>query len=102
MGKALPSVSRRDFFRASAAGGSVAALHPAGLAQPAGQKSDTGAEFITPDTQAAIDRGLAHLAQGQGADGSFADRHGGTVAGITGLGGLALMSAGHQPGRGKY
>ncbi|MBN9120647.1 MAG: twin-arginine translocation signal domain-containing protein, partial [Planctomycetes bacterium] len=62
----LRSVSRRDFLRASAAGGSVAALHLAGLAQPAGPRSDTGAEFITADTQAAIDRGLAQLALGQG------------------------------------
>lgn len=98
----LRSVSRRQFLRASAAGGGVAALHLAGLAQPAGPRNDNGGEFITADTQAAIDRGLAQLAQGQGGDGSFSDRHGGTAAGITGLGGLALMSAGHQPGRGKY
>jgi hypothetical protein len=98
----LRSVSRRAFFGAAAAGCSVAALRLPGHAQPAGPRTDNGGEFITADTQAAIDRGLAQLAQGQGADGSFADRMGGTAAGITGLGGLALMSAGHQPGRGKY
>ena len=107
----LRSVSRRDFFRATAVGGSVAALHLGGFAQPGGgpradepaaPRSDTGAEFITPDTQSAIDRGLALLAQSQGADGSFGDRIGGATAGITGLSGLALLGAGHQPGRGKF
>lgn len=102
----LRSVSRRDFIRASAVTGAAVGLNWVGHAQPpaaTGPRSDSGAEFITADTQAAIDRGLAQLAQGQGLDGSFADAaRNGTAAGITGLGGLALMSAGHQPGRGKY
>jgi len=99
----LRSVTRRDFFRGSAAGTAVAALHLVGSAQPAGPRSDGGAEFITADTQAAIDRGLAQLAQGQGTEGAFTDPvRSGTAAGISGLSALALMSAGHQPGRGKY
>ena len=103
----LRSVSRRDFIRASAVTGAAVGLNWIGSAQPpapgAGARSDTGAEFITADTPAAIDRGLAQLAQGQGFDGSFADAvRNGTGTGITGLAGLALMSAGHQPGRGKY
>ena len=100
----LQSVSRRDFFRVAASSGSAAALHLGAFAQPGGApRSDTGAEFITADTQTAIDRGLAALAQGQAADGSFGERAGGgATAGITGLGGLALRGAGHQPGRGKY
>ncbi len=111
----LQSVSRRDFFRTTAVSGSVAALHLTAFAQPGGgprsdgpgaprsaPRSDTGAEFITADTQAAIDRGLALLAQSQATDGSFGERIGGATAGITGLGGLALLGAGHQPGRGKY
>ena len=100
----LQSVSRRDFFRVAASSGSAAALHLGAFAQPGGApRSDTGAEFITADTQTAIDRGLAALAQGQAADGSFGERAGGgATAGITGLGGLALLGAGHQPGRGKY
>jgi hypothetical protein len=69
---------------------------------PAPPRADTGAEFINNDTQAAIDRGLASLAQLQESDGSFSDRHTGSSAGITGIAGLALMSAGNQPGRGKY
>ncbi len=94
----LRAVSRRQFLGA-AAGASAAALHLGAFAQPGGApKSDTGAEFITTDTQAAIDRGLAVLAQSQALDGSFGDRVGGATAGITGLGGLALLGAGHQPG----
>ena len=104
----MKNVSRRDVLRGTAALGAVAGLSWFGRAQPISgvaapvPRADNGAEFINADTQAAIDRGLAHLAQAQGNDGSFADRTGGTAAGITGLAGLALMSAGHQPGRGKY
>jgi Squalene-hopene cyclase C-terminal domain len=60
-------------------------------------------DLITPDAQSAVDRGLAYLAGTQAADGSFPDTRTmfGNVA-ITGLAGLALMAAGHQPGRGKY
>ena len=101
-------VSRRDLLLASGAVGAAAALNWVGSAQPpAGEptpapKSDTGAEFINADTQAAIDRGLAYLSQAQGADGAFTERAGGTAAGISGLCGLALLGAGNQPGRGKY
>jgi hypothetical protein len=105
----LRMVSRRDFFRASAAAGTAVGLNWVSSAQPIGgsvpaapARGDNGSEFITAETQAAIDRGLAHLAQTQSNDGSFSDRIGGTAAGITGLAGLALMGAGHQPGRGKY
>ncbi len=107
----LRSVSRRNFLRATTVGGAVAALHLTAFAQPGGgprpdglggPRSDTGAEFITNDTQAAIDRGLSLLALSQANDGSFGERVGGATAGITGLGGLALLGAGHQPGRGKY
>ena len=59
---------------------------------------------ITPQTQAAIERGLAYLASKQAKAGN--DRGswsaGSSGAGITGLAGLALMSGGNLPGRGKY
>jgi hypothetical protein len=109
MDNPLRSVSRRDVLRATAVGAAGVGLNWVGSAQPpmpgpgGAARSDTGAEFITADTQAAIDRGLAHIAQGQMNDGSFTDpNRTGTAAGITGLCGLALMGAGHQPGRGKY
>jgi prenyltransferase beta subunit len=60
-------------------------------------------DMITSATQTAIDQGLAYLARNQHADGSFGSnpQYYGNVA-ITSLAGLAMMSGGHQPGRGVY
>jgi hypothetical protein len=59
--------------------------------------------MITPETQNCIDRGLAFLARHQDkADFSFGTSlYKGNVA-VTSLAGLAFMSGGHQPGRGRY
>jgi len=58
--------------------------------------------MITPAAQLAIDRGLAYLAQMQHADGAFGTgQYYGNVA-VTSLAALAMMSGGHQPGRGVY
>jgi hypothetical protein len=58
--------------------------------------------MITPAVQEAIDRGLAWLDSHQNRDGSFGTGpHAGNVA-ITSICGLAFMSGGHQPGRGRY
>jgi hypothetical protein len=63
----------------------------------------SGVEFINPQTQQAIDRGLAYLAAQQNEDGSFGS---GTVfshnIAVTSLSGIAFLSAGNTPGRGKY
>jgi hypothetical protein len=57
--------------------------------------------MITPAAQKAIDGGLDYLARSQHADGSFGTGpHYGNVA-ITSLAALAVMSGGHQPGRGS-
>lgn len=57
---------------------------------------------ITPEAQQAIDQGLAYLARSQQRDGGFGTgQYQGNVA-VSALAGLALMSAGHQPGRGAY
>lgn len=108
-------VSRRNFLRLGTTGAAAGVLGWAGHAQqpapPAAPGSATrsrsGAEFITADTQAAIDRGLEYIARNQLADGSFSDLDRGdqiraASVGITSLAALALMSAGNQPGRGKY
>jgi hypothetical protein len=59
-------------------------------------------DMITPETQQAIDQGLAYLARKQHQDGSFGSiQYNGNVA-ITGLAALAMMAGGHQPGRGIY
>lgn len=101
-------VSRRDFLRLGSSGVAAGALAFVGHARsPADRPSlpartRSGAEFISAETQAAIDRGLEFLARAQLHDGSFSERLGGAAVGITSLCALALMAAGNQPGRGKY
>jgi hypothetical protein len=58
--------------------------------------------MITPATQDAIDEGLRYLAGAQAGNGAWGTgAHAGNT-GITGLGGLAFMAGGSQPGRGPY
>ncbi|HZP84068.1 MAG TPA: prenyltransferase/squalene oxidase repeat-containing protein [Chthonomonadaceae bacterium] len=56
----------------------------------------------TPQSEAAVRRGLAYLASRQEADGHW--RSGGyrTEVAITALSLLAYLASGHQPGRGRY
>lgn len=63
----------------------------------------SGREWVTPETGAAIEKGLAWLAEQQNEDGSFCSRGNfqGNVA-ITGLAGMSFLAAGHTPGRGRY
>lgn len=62
----------------------------------------TGKE-ITPEMTAAVERGLAFLASRQQPDGSFGKQDVmGARSGITALAGIAFLSAGNLPGRGKY
>jgi len=80
----------------TAAGGAALISHAEDAAPP---------DLVTADTQAAIDRGLAFLASNQASDGSFSDSRTGGGFGnvaVTGLAGLALMSAGNHVGRGRY
>ncbi|HEX4608364.1 MAG TPA: prenyltransferase/squalene oxidase repeat-containing protein [Urbifossiella sp.] len=102
-------LTRRSALRLAAAGGAAGLLGWAGhdtpshaQAPPAG--ADPAGDLVTPEAQAAIDRGLAFLAQSQQDDGAFgSDRlGGGSAAGVAALAGLALMAGGHQPGRGRY
>src|SRR4051812_33341547 len=63
----------------------------------------SGLELVTPSTQQAINRGLEYLANNQYEDGSLGSgstyrRH---VA-VTALAGIAFLSAGNTPNRGKY
>jgi prenyltransferase beta subunit len=63
----------------------------------------TAAEMVLPETQKAIDRGLAYLANRQHSDGSFGSgtQYRRNVA-VTALAGMAFLSAGNTPGRGPY
>ncbi|MFM2093081.1 MAG: hypothetical protein RIS70_205 [Planctomycetota bacterium] len=53
---------------------------------------------ITPESEAALARGLEWLAKNQGPNGNWDSND----LGLVGMGALAFMSAGHTPGRGKY
>ena len=97
--------TRRRFLRSSAAllGLSGTAL---GLPEEAREAIPDGSAskgMITVEAERAIEAGLAYLKSQQGRDGAFGTGHyqRGNVA-ITALAGLAMMSGGHQPGRGAY
>lgn len=53
---------------------------------------------ITPQSEAAVARGLEWLARNQGPEGNWESND----LGLVGVGALAFLSAGHTPGRGKY
>lgn len=69
-----------------------------GRAQDAAPADD----LVTKDAQTAIDRALEFLGAAQAADGSYGDRNGSGNVAVSALAGLALLAAGHQPGRGRY
>src|ERR1700750_2157686 len=72
------------------------------LADAVDNPERTAVEFMTPETQQAIDRGLTFLASQQNEDGAFgANGYSKNVA-VCGLSGMAFMSAGSTPGRGPY
>jgi hypothetical protein len=77
----------------------------AGLARASSLEPPAEVERVemTPATQLAVQKGLAWLASMQAADGSYGSTSNyGRHVGLTGLAGLALMSDGSVPGRGKY
>ncbi|WP_197442692.1 prenyltransferase/squalene oxidase repeat-containing protein [Lignipirellula cremea] len=53
---------------------------------------------ITPESEAALKRGLHWLAANQGPEGNW----GSNDLGLVGMGALAFLAAGHAPGRGEY
>ncbi len=58
---------------------------------------------ITVEQRTAVEKGLSWLAEHQARDGSYGSlSHYGPHVGITGLAGLAFMSDGNMPGRGRY
>ena len=74
-----------------------------GFSEPRkGDVPEGAAELVTPETQRAIEQGLAWLARVQNADGSYGNgTYRGNIA-VTSLAGLAFMAAGSSPGRGPY
>ena len=53
---------------------------------------------VTPEGDAALERGLKWLAANQGPEGNWDSND----LGLVGMGTLAFLAAGHRPGRGKY
>jgi hypothetical protein len=76
-------------------------MFPAAFAQPA-QDDNGGFVEITRDLEDAVERGLLFLARQQLDDGSFDVERYGNRVGITALAGMAFMSHGDLPGRGRY
>lgn len=56
----------------------------------------------TPQSEAAVQKGLNFLASRVQPDGHWNSSHYNADAAVTGLAVLAFLSAGHQPGRGRY
>ena len=95
-------MNRRSFLTRST--GALVGLSAGGVLWRAmGQDANQAAGMINRNTQLAIDESLRWLATTQQhADGSFGTgQYNGNVA-VTSLAGLALMSGGYQPGRGRY
>ncbi|MDZ4688245.1 MAG: prenyltransferase/squalene oxidase repeat-containing protein [Planctomycetaceae bacterium] len=103
-------LSRRRFLSATAAGLWLAGGARVSRAEddpaPSRVRQRAGVELITPETKTAIERGLNFLVQKQIARGQHRGAFGtaGYSAGVAvcGLAGLAFLSSGSAPGRGKY
>ncbi len=80
------------------------AMPQVGWAAPQDVKTveTSGKDLVTPSAQRAIERGLAWLAGRQAEDGSFGSARYPRNVAVTALSGMAMMSAGNSPGRGKY
>lgn len=65
-------------------------------------QNDVLANEITPETDAAVTRGLAALAALQTSEGAWGSQRFPRSVAITALACLAFMSDGHLPGRGEY
>ncbi|MCE9555676.1 MAG: squalene--hopene cyclase [Planctomycetes bacterium] len=65
-----------------------------GLSAPSHARAE-GPWETTPESEAALERGLEWLAKNQGKEGNWDDKH----LGLVSMGALAFMSAGHTPGR---
>lgn len=97
--------SRRSFV--TAAGGvalsGLLSFPQRSLAQRGADDTERqAAELMSPQTQAAIDRGLTWLAERQVEDGSFKSTGAGRNVAVASLAGLAFLASGSTPGRGEF
>lgn len=96
-------LSRRVFLTGgSAAAAFFAAPSLQARAQGRAELDVAAGLMITSTADRAIQRGLEYLANHQNEDGSFPSTNYGRNVGVCALAGLAFMSEGSTPGRGKY
>jgi squalene cyclase len=98
----MDNITRRNFLA-----GSVACAPSLGatalFAQPSVNDTErSAAKLIKPQTQAAIDRGLAWLGRRQTDDGSFGGSGYSRNVAVVSLAGMAFLAGGSTPGRGDY
>ena len=93
--------TRRAFLKRGVSAVAVSGLW-ARFAQAQADPEKTAVDLITPAAARAIDRGLALLASRQDDDGAFGSGGYSRNVAVCGLAGMAFMSAGSTPGRGRY
>jgi hypothetical protein len=98
----MKQLARREFLCRSIAAAGAAAAGPACAQNPPLDPERSAALLIKPQTQAAIDRGLAWLARRQNEDGGFGGSGYSRNVAVVSLAGMAFLSGGHTPGRGEY
>ncbi|MDH3716897.1 MAG: terpene cyclase/mutase family protein [Planctomycetota bacterium] len=95
-------LTRRELLTQATALSAAASLRPTGLWADQDNPEQTAVRMMTVGAERAVERGLKFLAQRQQVDGSFGARGYSRNVGVGALCGLAFMSGGSTPGRGKY
>jgi len=99
----MPLANRRRFLCQSAAVLGAVVVSRSLRAQNGPLSADqVAAQLIKPETQQAIDRGLAWIAARQNDDGAFGGSGYGQNVAVVSLAGMAFLSGGNTPGRGQY
>ena len=97
----MSPISRRKFLTSSATAVAFSAAGGVAIAdEPRPEASSV--KFLTPATRQSINQGLAYLASRQHDDGSFGSGGYSRNVAVCALAGMAFMSSGSTPGRGRY
>jgi hypothetical protein len=94
--------TRRRFLHSAALAGLSLPAWPSLLRAQGREREIDTTGMITPETEAAIKKGLEFLATRQQEDGAFAGSGYGRNAAVVSLSGMAFMSSGSTPLRGPY
>ncbi len=103
IGLLSPTWARAQEAPKPAATGGDAGKGQGGFGEPRrGDVPDGAADLVTPETDRAIESGLAWLGKQQNSDGSYGSgAYRGNIA-VTSIAGLAFMANGSSPGRGPF